>query len=53
MRPAGSGSEMTYEARLTLKGVMRLVDPLFGLAFKRLGDNAAAGLRRELGRGTD
>ncbi len=46
--PADSGSEMTYEARLTLKGPMRVVDPLFGLAFKRLGDNAAAGLRRVL-----
>lgn len=43
------GSEMTYDARLTLKGIARLFDPVFGLAFKRLGDNAAAGLRRELG----
>ena len=42
---------MTYEAQLTLKGAMRIVDPIFGLAFKRLGDNAAAGLRRELARG--
>jgi hypothetical protein len=49
VRPAGSGSEMTYEARLILKGAMRFVDPLFGLAFRRLGDNAAAGLRRVLG----
>jgi hypothetical protein len=47
--PAGSGSEMTYEARLILKGALRLLDPLFGLAFKRLGDNAAAGLRPVLG----
>jgi hypothetical protein len=40
---------MVYDAQLTPKGVMRIVDPLFGLAFKRLGSNAAAGLRRELG----
>lgn len=45
----GDGSEMTYDARLALKGRARLFDPLLGLAFKRLGDNAAAGLRRELG----
>lgn len=43
------GSEMTYDARLDLKGIARVFDPLFGLAFKRLGDNAASGLRRELG----
>lgn len=45
----GAGCEMTYEAQLTLKGAMRIIEPLFGLALKRLGDNAAAGLRRELG----
>ncbi len=44
----GSGCEMTYVAQLKLKGAMRLIDPIFGLLFKRLGDNAAAGLRREL-----
>lgn len=48
IEPADSGCEMVYNAQLTLKGVMRIVDPLFGLAFKRLGNNAAAGLRREL-----
>jgi len=46
--PTGSGCEMVYDAKLTLKGAARLIDPLFGLAFKRLGDNAAEGLRREL-----
>lgn len=45
----GQGSELTYEARVTLKGLARIADPLLGLAFKRLGDDAAAGLRRELG----
>ena len=48
VEPKGTGSEMTYDAQLTLKGAMRLFDPIFGLLFKRLGDNAAAGLRREL-----
>ncbi len=50
VRPTSSGCEMTYDAELTLKGAIKLIDPLFGLAFKRLGDNAAAGLRRELGK---
>lgn len=47
--PRDGGSLLTYEARVTLKGAARLADPLLGLAFRRLGDNAAAGLRRELG----
>jgi len=50
VRPTSSGCEMTYDAELTFKGAIKLIDPLFGLAFKRLGDNAAAGLRRELGK---
>ncbi len=48
VEPTANGCEMTYEAKLTLKGALALIDPIFGLAFKRLGDNAAAGLRREL-----
>lgn len=47
--PDGAGSTLVYDARVTLKGLARFADPLLGLAFKRLGDNAAAGLRRELG----
>ena len=50
VEPTGAGCEMTYEARLTIKGAIRIIDPLFGLLFKRLGDNAASGLRRELSR---
>ncbi|MFN8161188.1 MAG: SRPBCC family protein [Solirubrobacterales bacterium] len=49
VEPRGSGSAVTYDARLALKGPMRLAEPLLGLAFRRLGDRAAAGLRRELG----
>jgi carbon monoxide dehydrogenase subunit G len=44
----GSGSLVTYDARLLLRGPLRLFDPLLGLAFKRIGDRAAAGLRRVL-----
>ena len=35
--------------RLTLKGAMRIADPLLGLAFKRVGDQALAGMRAKLG----
>ncbi len=46
---ADRGTEITYQANLRLKGLMRFADPLLGLLFRRLGDNAVAGLRRELG----
>lgn len=51
LRPlaGGSGTELTYDAKLTPKGLMKLADPVLGVLFKRLGDNAAAGLARELG----
>ena len=38
------GSIVTYDAELTLKGPLRLFDPLLGLAFNRIGDKAAEGL---------
>ena len=41
---------MTYDAALTLKGLLRALDPLLGLAFKRVGDRAAAGLRAAIAR---
>jgi hypothetical protein len=49
VRPEGNGSVVTYEAVLDLQGPARILAPLFGRAFKRVGDNAARGLRRELG----
>ena len=45
--PAG-GTRVTYQAELTLKGPLRALDPLLGLAFKRVGDRAATGLRDAL-----
>jgi len=45
---AGTGAIVTYDAKLTLRGPLRLFDLLLGLAFRRLGDRAAAGLRRAL-----
>ena len=46
--PDGDGSIVTYDADLTRNGVLRLGDPLLGLAFKRIGDKAAAGLVEQL-----
>lgn len=48
--PAGSGCRVTYDADLQLKGLLRLGDPLLQRAFDRLGDEARAGLVRELNR---
>jgi carbon monoxide dehydrogenase subunit G len=45
----GVGTSVTYEADLRLKGLVGdLVDPLLGLAFRRIADRAAAGLRKAL-----
>jgi hypothetical protein len=46
---APGGSKVVYDATLTLNGPLRLFDPVLGLAFRRIGDRAAAGLRRFLG----
>jgi carbon monoxide dehydrogenase subunit G len=46
--PAGEGTRITYDAKLSLKGPMKLADPLLGLAFNRVGDRALAGLRQTL-----
>lgn len=48
--PTGRGTRVTYDAELTLKGVLRLADPLLGLAFERVGDRALGGLRATLTR---
>lgn len=44
----GDGAIVTYDAELTLKGVLRLFDPFLGLAFRGIGDRAAAGMRKAL-----
>ena len=46
--PVGSGTRVTYDAELSLKGPMRIADPLLALAFKRVGDQALGGLREKL-----
>ena len=46
--PDGPGSRVTYDAELELNGVLRVLDPLLGLAFDGIGDRAGAGLERAL-----
>jgi hypothetical protein len=43
------GSVASYDALLELKTVAKLAAPLMGNAFRKIGDAAAEGLRRELG----
>jgi len=40
------GTRITYDANLALKGLLQIADRLLGLAFKRVGDRALAGLVR-------
>ena len=40
----GAGSTVTYDAELTLNGLFGLANPFLGIAFKVIGDRAAAGL---------
>jgi hypothetical protein len=42
------GARVTYDAELSLRGVLRLANPLLGIAFNRIGERAAGGLRRTL-----
>jgi carbon monoxide dehydrogenase subunit G len=46
----GGGTRLTYEAELTLKGPLKLADPLLAMAFSRVGDRALQGLRETLAR---
>jgi hypothetical protein len=46
--PEGSGSRVTYRARLDLKGWMKVGGPFASRALHKAGDAAIAGLAREL-----
>jgi carbon monoxide dehydrogenase subunit G len=46
--PAGKGTRITYDADLSLKGPLRLADPLLGLVFNRVGSRALEGLKAKL-----
>lgn len=45
---AGAGTRIDYTADIRLEGLMRLVQPFLGRAFKALGRNALAGMQRTL-----
>ena len=47
-RPVVSGTEVTYTADFTFKGLPRFAAPLLKPAVERLGDQAEAGLRKAL-----
>lgn len=47
-RRRGGGTTITYDADLRLKSVLRILDPMLALVFRRVGDRALAGLRRTL-----
>lgn len=46
--PDGSGSRLDYDAHIMTSGLGKLLDPLFSLIFKRVGDRAAESLRKAL-----
>jgi len=46
--PTPEGAIVTYDAELSLRGLLRIANPALGIAFGRIGDRAAAGLRRVL-----
>jgi hypothetical protein len=39
------GSTVTYDAELSLRGPLRLADPLLAIGFRRIAERAAGGLR--------
>jgi carbon monoxide dehydrogenase subunit G len=43
------GTRVTYDADLTLRGWLKIADPLLGIAFKRIGDQALTGMRKTIG----
>ena len=48
VEPTATGAAVNYDAVLTLRGPLGLLDPLLARAFRGIGDRAAAGLRAAL-----
>ena len=44
----GSGSRVTYDARLDLRGPLRVLDPMLARVFQKIADRAMIGLRKAL-----
>ena len=49
-RSVDAGTEVTYTAEFTFKGLSRIAVPLLKPAFERLGNEAEAGMRKALNR---
>lgn len=48
VEPTATGSNVTYDAVLTMNGILAPMNLALGLVFNRIGDRAAKGLRRVL-----
>ena len=46
--PVGGGCDVSYDATLTLNGLLRLANPAIRLAFRRIGGRAAEGMAKAL-----
>lgn len=48
VEPSGGGSKVTYDAVSKMKGIYRLVEPVIAIVFRRMGNEALAGLKKAL-----
>jgi len=48
LEASNGGTRITYDAQLALKGAFKLADPVLGLAFRKVGDRALAGMPKTL-----
>lgn len=46
--PDGSGSKVTYDADLILKGAFKIFEPTLRIAFRSIGNKARDGMRKAL-----
>jgi polyketide cyclase/dehydrase/lipid transport protein len=46
--PHGATTEVTYDARIRFRGVLRIADPLLALAFRGVAERAIGGLKERL-----
>jgi carbon monoxide dehydrogenase subunit G len=44
----GGGTEVTYDARINFRGVLRVADPLLNLSFRGVANRAVRGLEHRL-----
>ena len=44
----GDATEVTYDARLNFRGILRMADPLLALGFRGVADRAVGGLEQRL-----